>query len=100
MKKFSELGIKLESQGFIGEKIRIDKVQNRQISIHDFKIRDSKFKDKGNGKCLYMQIEIDGIKRVLFTGSGALMELIEKIDKADFPFTATIIKENDRFEFS
>lgn len=100
MKKFSDLGVKVESQGFIGDKIRIDKVRNRSINVFDFKIRDSKFTERGNGKCLYMQIEIDGVKRVIFTGSGVLMELCQKIEKADFPFTATIVKENDRFQFA
>jgi len=37
--------------------------------------------------------------RVVFTGSGVLMDIIKKVPASDFPFGATIVKEQDRFEF-
>ena len=100
MKKFSELGVKSEIKGFSGDKIKMDRVLNRLICVHDFKIEDSKFKDKGNGKCLYLQIEIDNERRVLFTGSVIMMDMVQKVAKSDFPFSTTIAKLNDRFEFT
>lgn len=101
MKKFSELGIQSVIQGSLtGDKIKIDRILNREITICDFQIKDSKFADKGNGKCLYIQIEIDGGKRVIFTGSVVLMDTIQKVNKEDFPFITKIVKENDRFEFT
>ncbi len=99
MKKFSELNVEPSTNGLIGDKIKINRILNCEIIIHGFEIKDSKFADKGNGKCLYIQIEFDGARRIVFTGSGVLMDTINKIPKDDFPFTAKIVKENDRFEF-
>lgn len=99
MKDFKDLGVKPAQQIMQGEKIKIDRVLNKEIIVHYYEIKPSKF-DRGNGKCLYIQIEIDSVKRVLFTGSGVLMETIEKIPKDAFPFKTTIIKDNDRFQFT
>lgn len=99
MKKFSELGIKPSLPALQGDKIKVDRILNREIIIHGFQLNDSKY-DRGNGKCLYMQIEVDGEKRVLFSGSGVLMDTIRQIPKEDFPFETTIVKENERFQFT
>lgn len=99
MKKFSDFGIKIESSGFSGDKIKMDKVLNRSIVVHDYKVADSKFKEK-HPKCLYLQISMNGIKFILFSGSKILIETIEKVPKEGFPFSTVIIKENEHFEFS
>lgn len=99
MNQFKDFGIKPQSKAFEGDKIKIDRVLNKNISVLDFKIEQSKF-EKGNGKCLYMQIEVDGQKRVLFSGSASLMDMIQQVDKSQFPFGTTIIKENERFQFT
>lgn len=96
MKSFSQLGVKTDLQEvFTGEKIKIGRVINREIIVHDFRIEPSKF----SGQCLYLQIEIDGAKRVVFTGSQGLLQVIQKIPKTEFPFTTTIVEENERYEF-
>lgn len=100
MNSFKQFNIKAESKGFEGDKIKIDRVMNKQIVVEAFKIEESKYKDKGNGKCLYLQIHVDNTKRVLFTGSSNLMDMIRKVPAEGFPFTTTIIKENDRYIFS
>lgn len=100
MHSFKDLGIKATSKSFEGDKIKIDRIQNKEIVVEAYKIEASKFKEKGNGKCLYMQITIDGTKRVLFTGSTNLMEMIEQVPADKFPFKTTIVKENERFEFT
>ncbi len=100
MKNFKEFGIKPQIQGLIGEKIQIFKILNKEITITDFKIEDSKYKDKGSGKCLHLQIELNGNKHIVFTGSSVLMNTITQIPKDSFPFKSTIIKENDRYEFT
>jgi hypothetical protein len=64
-----------------------------------YKIVPSKFQDNGNGKCLNLHILNGGVENVVFTGSTVLMEQIEMVNKQDFPFTATIVNNNDRFEF-
>lgn len=100
MKTFKDFGIKTDLQSFTGEKIKISKILNKDIVVLDYKIEDSKY-GNGNNKCLFMQIEVDGIKRVLFTGSTVLIDTIQKVPKGDgFPFKTTIVQENERYEFS
>lgn len=99
MKTFKDLGVSPTQPVLQGDKIKIDKVLNREIIVHGFQVRDSKF-DKGNGKCLYIQIELNGERRVVFTGSGVLMETIQKVPSDAFPFTSTIVKDNDRYQFT
>jgi hypothetical protein len=66
--------------------------------VIDYRIEDSQY---GNGKkCLYLQIELEGTKRVVFTGSTGLMNMIEKVPKdGGFPFKAVIVEEDERYEF-
>ena len=100
MKNFKDFGIQPARPGLTGDKIKMHKILNREIIIYDFRIVDSKFKDKGNGKCLYLQIGIGDTKNVVFTGSAFLMEAIEQVPKTEFPFKTTIVKENDRLDFT
>ncbi len=90
---------KPQSKSFEGDKIKIDRILNKQITVEAYKIEVSKY-DKGTGKCLYIQVLVDGSKRVLFTGSANLMDMINQVPKDKFPFKTTIIKENERFEFT
>ena len=99
MNKFKDFGIKPQSKAFEGDKIKIDRILNKTIYVHDYKIEQSKY-EKGSGKCLYMQIVVDGIKRVVFTGSVGLMEVIGQVPKEKFPFETIIVRENERFEFT
>ncbi|KQS34006.1 hypothetical protein [Dyadobacter sp. Leaf189] len=100
IKKFKELGIQPESKGFEGDKISMDRILNREITVHDYRIENSKYPEKGNAKCLYMQITIGDNKHVLFSGSKVLQDEIQRVSKDDFPFATTIVKENRRFEFT
>ncbi len=93
MKRFSEFGIKAEeSKKLVGEKIKVDKILNKEIVVLDYKLEDSKH---NSGKCLYLQISVGDTKRVIFTGSKKLIELILKTDKEQFPFITTIVREDD-----
>lgn len=100
MKQFSKLGIKPSEQGFTGDKIKISRILNKVITVKAYKIVASKFTDNGNGKCLYLHIQNGNNENVVFTGSSTLMEQIEQVNKSDFPFEATIINNNDRYEFT
>ena len=101
MNNFSQFNIAAPSKGFEGDKIKISRILNREIVVHDFKLNDSKvFKDKGSGKCLQLQISFNNEKYVIFTGSSGLIEVIQQVPENGFPFTATIIKENERFIFT
>jgi hypothetical protein len=93
MKPFSQLNIKPRNVcTFVGDKIHIDKVIGKEIIAHHYEIKQSKFPTETNDKCLYIQIELKGEKRVIFTTSKYLMDLCEQA-KDHFPFTTTIVKE-------
>jgi hypothetical protein len=98
MKDFKDFGIApvADEELFVGDKIKIERVLNRKITIHKYDITDSKFK----GKCLKLQISIAEEKRIIFTGSVSLMDMVSKVPEEGFPFTTIIVKENERFQFT
>lgn len=97
MKKFSQFDIKISQKGFIGDKIKIQKILNREIVVHHYMITDSKhFK----GKCLKLQISLNDNMHVLFTGSNGLIEGITQVPDNAFPFETTIIEKDDRYLFT
>jgi hypothetical protein len=101
MNSFSNFNITVSTQGFEGDKIKMHKILNREIEVHQFEINDSKcFQEKGTGKCLKLQIVFNDEKRIIFTSASKLMEAITQIPLDQFPFKTTIIKDNDRFIFS
>ena len=101
MNNFSQFGIKAETKGFEGEKIKMLRILNREIIVHDFKLEASKvYKEIGSGKCLHLQIEMNGTKHVVFTGSCGLIDQITKVPEEGLPFKTTIIQENDRYIFT
>lgn len=101
MKSFSQFNIQAPSRGFEGDKIKMSRILNREIVVHAFKIEDSKvFKEKGSGKCLQMQISFNCEMHVIFTSASGLIEVIQQVPDNGFPFTTTIIEENDRFIFT
>lgn len=55
--------------------------------------------DDNNGKCMKLQIEMDGEKRILFTGSQVLQDLTQKY-AGMIPFETTIIRQNRYITFS
>lgn len=99
MTNFQDLGIKPKTKTFDGDKIKIERILNRQIEVHRFIIEKSKF-ESGNGQRIRLQLVVDNEKRILFTNSVNLMEMIQKVPADKFPFRTTIIRENQRFEFT
>jgi hypothetical protein len=101
MNSFNQFDIKTNTKGFEGEKIKMSKILNRKIVVHDFKIEDSKvFKEKGSGKCLHLQISYENKKHIIFTGSNCLIEQIKQVPEIGFPFTTIIIEDNERYKFT
>lgn len=98
MNAFKDFNIKPEINAFVGDKIKIDRIINVPITVHDFKIEASTVKE--GTKRLTLQIEKNQTKHIIFTGSKVLQQQIEKVPKDKFPFTATIIKDNEYFEFT
>lgn len=97
MKKFRDFNIKISSKGFIGDKIKIKKVINRQINVHHYIIGPSKVYE---GKCLQLQISIGDEMHVLFTGANGLLEAITQVPDSEFPFSTIIIEEEGRYKFT
>jgi hypothetical protein len=53
MNRFSQFNIKEPARGFEGGKIKMSRILNKEIVVHDFKIEESKvaaFREKGSGK--------------------------------------------------
>lgn len=100
MRNFNEFGITPKVKSFEGEKLKMYNVINKQIVVVDFKCAESKFKDRGSGKLLTLQIIVDNAKHILFTGSLNLIEMVNAVPKSEFPFITTIVKNNDRLEFT
>lgn len=98
MNNFKDFNIKPEIQSFVGEKIQIKRLLNTQIKIIDFKIEPSKKKE--GTELLTLQIERNNEKRIVFTGSTILIQMIKKVPKDKLPFITTIKGENDYYEFT
>lgn len=98
MNAFSDFQITISQKNFTGDKIKIDRILNCPIVVADYKIEPSKYEGKGN--CLHLQIEHKNNKHVVFTGSKGLMDQIQKVPRDKFPFKATIVKENEMYQFT
>ena len=99
MTRFKDLNIKTHSDHLVGEKIKISKVLNKDIIITGFKIEQSKYPKNKSGKCLYLQIDADEERRVVFTGSDVLIGIMEQIKKEDLPIETMIVQEGEHYEF-
>lgn len=98
MREFKEFNIKPKINGFVGEKIQVQKLFNIQITVLAAKIEPSKQK-KGT-EFLTLQIEKANEKRIVFTGSTVLIDLIKRLPENSFPFTTVIRGDNDYYEFT
>ncbi|WP_234111754.1 hypothetical protein [Chryseobacterium sp. R2A-55] len=98
MFNFKDLGIKPQNPQFTGKKIDVEDILNIEIIVHDYEIKDST--KKHGTKYLTLQIEKDGTKRVVFTGSKNLIDIISQVQHDNFPFKTTIIKHDKRLEFT
>lgn len=96
MKKFSELGIK-SKRSFVGDKIPVESILDKEIIVEFFEIKPSK--KVMDGDCLHLQIKHEGKDRVVFTSSTFLMDPLKQLSVDDFPFKATIHRVNKHFEF-
>lgn len=80
-----------------GEKKFMNDLLNREITITDFRITNSK---KRNGTdCLQIQFLLDNNVCVVFTGSSVLIDQIQSA-REQIPFRATIVKIDKYYSFS
>lgn len=100
MKLFSELGVETDPAPMTGEKIKINRILNKQVEVTDFELNTSKFNQEKCKRCLKLQIRYEDELRVIFTGSTQLVNTIAKIKKEDLPFMTTIIENNGFYQFT
>lgn len=98
MNNFKDFNIKPTLNTFVGDKIKIDRIINVPITVHDFKIEPSTVKE--GTKRLTLQIEKNQTRHIIFTGSKILQQQIQQVPKDKFPFSATIVKNNEYYEFT
>jgi len=96
IKSFSEFGIKARIEHYQGDKIKIEKILNQEITVLKFKIGPSKY----DGERLDLQIVFKGENRVLWTPAKYLIQTIQQIKPEDFPFTTKIVKIDEHLEFT
>ncbi len=94
-----------DTENLEGDKMPIDDILNIPLIFTGWEIKNSKFRDRGNdSQCLTLQFLFNGEPRIAFTGSGVLIEQIEKFEKALKPgqprkFRATIRKIQKFYKF-
>jgi hypothetical protein len=97
VKRFSDFA---EEDGPLeGDKLRLDSILNQEILVTGYKIKRSKYAKEGADQCLTVQFEIDGNKKIFFTGSNVLIDLLEKYGH-EIPFMATVKKIDRYYTFS
>jgi hypothetical protein len=89
MKKFADFNV--DAKPLDGEKIRLDDILNIEITVIGYNIRKSKYGKNVSGKCLALQVEYCGKRRLVFTGSDVLIGQLERYGE-QIPFVATIRK--------
>ncbi|MEK9157705.1 MAG: hypothetical protein AAB638_00795 [Patescibacteria group bacterium] len=98
MNNFKDFNIQPNINSFVGEKIAIQKLFNLPITVFDYKITPSN--KKAGTELLTLQIEKGGEKRIVFTGSKVMMDMIKLVPKNKFPFETTIKGDNEYYEFT
>lgn len=100
MKAFSDLDVKL-TRRFEGDRIRIEKLEGDEVIVKDYEIRASKLKKEndpnwkdGKNECLYLQLEVNGQKRVLWGNYKFLIDQIRQVNKDDLPFKTKVINDH------
>lgn len=97
MKRFSDFADEDKPLG--GDKIKIKRILGEEIKVLDYCVRQSKFDGSNSDRCLMLQVEHNGEKRVIFTGSSVLLEQAEKYS-GEMPFLATIQKIDRYYTFT
>lgn len=94
MKKFSDFA---KEEVLDGDKIKLESVIGKVVTVTGSMVTSSKY--ESNGRCLKLQIELDGKRYVIFTGSDVLINQIERY-RDEIPFETTIKKIDKYYTFS
>ena len=88
MKRFADFAE--EHRPLEGDKVKINDILNKEIEVTGYNIKQSQYKEKDY---LTLQFKIDGNLKILFTGSGVLINQLEKYEN-EIPFVTEIKKIN------
>jgi hypothetical protein len=97
VKRFSDFAA--ETNAMTGDKIKIEDVLGKEIEVMGYKVANSKYPKSPDSKVLTLQFNLDGVSRILFTGSRILLEQCEQYEN-ELPFCAKIEKVNKYYTFS
>lgn len=95
--KFSEFADKPDVMD--GEKVKIESIIGHEITIIGFRLRKSRYKD---GESTYLTVQfkdMEGERKVFFTGSTVLIEQFEQYGDR-VPFLATVRRVDKYFTLS
>ena len=97
MKRFGDFA---QESVMDGDKKRLDDILNQEVKLLQVLFKGSKFERKNSGnECMTMQIEIDGRRCIVFTGSSVLIDQARKY-QAELPFMVTVKKIDRYYTFS
>lgn len=74
-----------------GDKITLDDIINQEVTILAYSIKTSRYGKNKSGKYLTLQVVLNDVKYVVFTGSDVLIEQMEKYGDQT-PFLTTVRK--------
>jgi len=95
VKKFSDFA--KEERPLEGDKIKMADVLNKPIMILGYRLTESKFPTSAG--CLALQVEVEGKKHVIFTGSKVLINQIQKYE-GEVPFETIITQPRKYYTMS
>jgi len=94
MKKFSEIA--KDDIRLAGEKMKLQDIVDKTITVTGYKITKSKFKEDNY---VAIQYEMDGEQHVTFTGATVLIEQLKKYGE-EAPFETTIKRMGKFYSFT
>jgi len=99
VRSFQDLNVQVETAGLEGTKVQMNEILNVFITIHGFKNEATKYSNR-NPICTHLQISIEGVKHVLFSGSKTIQKIMQALQPSDFPFTTTIRPDGKGIKFT
>ena len=93
-----------------GDKVKLDEIINKEIIVSGVFLTDSKFQNKGSGKCskiqFYFADDETETKRICFSGSSVIYDQIKEMqgkfeeNNAPILFRTTIRKIGNYYSFT
>ena len=96
-KRFSDFAE--EEKPVDGDKVKIESILNKEIRVTDYKVKKSQYAKNNSEQYLTVQFEVDGTKKIFFTGSCVLLDQLEKYGH-EMPFLTTVKKVDRYYTFS